>query len=200
MVMSLAWTKHFICAQRLTLPVPTHSFAGQTVIVTGSNTGLGFESAKHFVRLGATKVILAVRTISKGEEALQRIEKETKRNKVLEVWQLDLASFESVKRFAQRAADLPRLDVVLQNAGITSMQFALSEGYESLIKVNVVSTMLLAVLLLPALEKSARTYKTKPRMTIVTSELHHITKLKEANAPNMFAELANEKTASMFDR
>ena len=44
-----------------TLPYPQESAAGQTVIVTGANVGLGFEAARHFVRLGAAKVILAVR-------------------------------------------------------------------------------------------------------------------------------------------
>lgn len=42
-------------------------FTGRTVIVTGANTGVGFEAAVKFVALGAEKVILACRTISKGE-------------------------------------------------------------------------------------------------------------------------------------
>lgn len=61
------------------IPVPHYSFSGQTVIITGSNTGLGFEAAIHFVRLGAEKVILGVRTPSKGEEAKSDIESRTKK-------------------------------------------------------------------------------------------------------------------------
>ena len=51
------------------LPYPTESFEGQTIIVTGANTGLGLEAARHFTRLNAAKVILGCRSVSKGEEA-----------------------------------------------------------------------------------------------------------------------------------
>ena len=55
----------------MTLPVvpTTNDCNGKTYIVTGSNTGLGFECAKHFVQLSAKRVILAVRTVDKGEAA-----------------------------------------------------------------------------------------------------------------------------------
>ena len=53
---------------------------------------------------------------------------------MLELWQLDLSYFESVKKVAQRAADLPRLDIVLHDAVIWSMMWAVSEGYKSSIK------------------------------------------------------------------
>lgn len=52
-----------------TPPYPTNSFENQVIIVTGSNVGLGFEAARHFYRLNCAKLILAVRTISKGETA-----------------------------------------------------------------------------------------------------------------------------------
>jgi NAD(P)-dependent dehydrogenase (short-subunit alcohol dehydrogenase family) len=68
------------------LPYPTSNFGGQTVVVTGSNTGLGLEAARHIVRLGADKVILAVRNTSKGEAAAQDILASTKaRKNVVEV-------------------------------------------------------------------------------------------------------------------
>jgi retinol dehydrogenase-12 len=102
----------------VSLPVPTASFAGETVIVTGANTGLGREAAKHIVRLGASKVILAVRTVSKGEDARKYIEKQTKKTGVMEVWQLDMSSTESIKAFSQRANSLERVDVLIANAGI----------------------------------------------------------------------------------
>ena len=53
-----------IRAQIQSIPLPTTSFAGQTIIVTGSNTDLGLEAAWYFVRLDATRVILAVRRAS----------------------------------------------------------------------------------------------------------------------------------------
>ena len=59
------------------VPKPTGNCASKTVIVTGSNIGLGIEAARHFTRLDASKVILAVRTLGKGKDAKANIEKTT---------------------------------------------------------------------------------------------------------------------------
>lgn len=129
---------HFFFSQLfITPPKPTTSCAGKTIIVTGANTGLGKEAATHFVRLDATKVILACRSLDKGEAAVRDIEAQTGRKGVVEVWQLDLGSFESVKAFAERARGLKRIDVLVENAGINTEEFRLVEGMESTITVNV---------------------------------------------------------------
>ncbi|KAK5275948.1 hypothetical protein LTR16_011942, partial [Cryomyces antarcticus] len=91
---------------------PYYDCTGKTIIVTGANVGLGFEAAKHFVRLGAEKVVLGVRSLEKGEAAKKRIEGREKRSGVVEVWIVDLLSYESVKEFAKRADGLRRLDAV----------------------------------------------------------------------------------------
>ena len=187
---------NFIYNQLFVKPAyPTASFAGQTVIVTGSNTGLGKEAARHFVRLGASKVILAVRNLEAGEAAKRDIEISTKANATtIEVWPLDLASYDSVKSFAKRASQLSRLDVLLENAGIaSSRKFILAEGHEIKITVNVISTFLLALLMLPKLKASTREYNTNPRLTIVTSEVHAFTQFPERNEPNIFQALDDEK-------
>src|SRR5271154_1508588 len=116
-----------------TPPYPTHDFSGQTVIVTGSNVGLGFEAARHFARLNCAKLILAVRNTSKGEAAKESILTTTKRtDDCIEVWPLDLLSHESVKAFAKRAQSLERIDVLLENAGIAGLpKFSLHDGFET---------------------------------------------------------------------
>jgi NAD(P)-dependent dehydrogenase (short-subunit alcohol dehydrogenase family) len=87
--------------------------------VTGSNVNLGKEAARHFARLGASKVILAVRNGKAGEEREKDIETSTKcGTAITEVWSLDLSSYKSVKLFADRASKLPRLDVFLENASV----------------------------------------------------------------------------------
>ncbi len=131
------------------LPYPTTSVSGKTFIVTGSNIGLGLEAARHFVRLDAAKVIIAVRSTSKGEEAKQSIESSTGRKGVVEVWPLDLGSYDSVKAFAEKAKKLDRIDSLVENAGIATRAYTLMEENESQITVNVVSTFLLALLLPP---------------------------------------------------
>lgn len=64
---------------------------------TGANIGLGKEAARHFVQLNAAKVIIACRSVEKGENAKQDIESTTGRKGVVDVWQLDLQSYDSVR-------------------------------------------------------------------------------------------------------
>ena len=72
---------------------------GKTVIVTGSNTGIGKETAKDLVERGA-RVILACRNLEKANKAAEDIRKATKNGSV-RVMQLDLASFASIREFAK---------------------------------------------------------------------------------------------------
>ena len=101
------------------------SFASQTVLITGANSGLGLETARHIVKLGASKVILGVRSVARGEAAKNDIESTTGRTGIIEVWQVDLERFDSVEAFTARAARLERLDVAIMNAGLASLQWNL---------------------------------------------------------------------------
>lgn len=184
----------------LTLPYPQTPATGQTIVVTGANVGLGFEAARHYVRLGAAKVIIAVRSLEKGEAAKKAIEDSEKRQGVLEVWHLDLQSYESVKEFAKRISGLPRLDIMLENAGIATFKYRRAEDNESTITVNVVSTFLLALLVLPKLRETSTKFNTTPYLTVVTSEVHSWTTLPEKSSPNIFQTLNDEKTADMKSR
>ncbi|KAF2629266.1 retinol dehydrogenase 12 [Macroventuria anomochaeta] len=184
------------------VPKPTDSYAGKTVIVTGSNIGLGLEAARHFTRLSAAKVILAVRSINKGEEAKRDIEKTTGVKNVVEVWQLDMSSYQSVLDFVTRAEkELERLDIALLNAGISAGKFEIFEKDESTITVNVVSTFLLAFALLPKLKATSVKFNTRPNLTITASEVHFATQFKEKDVPEgqIFAKL-NEPTNDMQER
>ena len=68
------------------LPKPTTDVSGKTVIVTGSNVGLGKEAARILARNKASKVVLAVRSLEKGEAAKKDIEQSTGSKGVVEVW------------------------------------------------------------------------------------------------------------------
>ena len=192
----------FLYSQLFVTPVyPSASCAGQTIIVTGSNVGLGKEAARHFARLGASKVILAVRNSKAGEEAKKDIETSTKcGTAVIEVWSLDLSSYESVKSFADRASKLPRLDVLLENAGVAGYKWFLAEGHERMVTVNVISTFYLAMLMLPKLKSSAKEFGIKPRLVIVSSGTHARTKFPEWKEPNIFDALDDESKARMEER
>ena len=178
-------------------PVPKHKFTGQTVVVTGSNTGMGLEAARHFVRLDAAKVILAVRTLSKGEAAKESIEASTGRKSVVEVWELDMARYASVQAFAARCETLERLDVVISNAGVYLFEFSTSEGNETTITVNVLSHMLLGLLLLPVLQRTAVKFDKEVVLTFTGSFTHAFPSFKERKADKILLGLADPKKADM---
>jgi NAD(P)-dependent dehydrogenase (short-subunit alcohol dehydrogenase family) len=165
--------KEFAENQWNPLPYPEADFTGMTVIVTGANVGLGFHAACHFVRLGAAKVILACRSREKGNQAKADIEASCPtRNGVVEAWQLDLSSFNSVKSFCIRALQMQRLDIVVENAAVMRPDFVAAEGYESTITVNVISTFLMALLLLPIMRKTSQQFGVQPHLVIVSSVAH----------------------------
>lgn len=91
---------------------------------------------------------------------------------------------------------------MILNAGIATEQFQLFEDNESQITVNVVSTTLLALLLLPILRASARRHLESgpPVITIVSSGVHAYTKFPERKNPNSLATLNDPKAAVMSDR
>jgi NAD(P)-dependent dehydrogenase (short-subunit alcohol dehydrogenase family) len=135
---------------------PTASFKGKAVLVTGSNTGIGYQAALKFAALGASPLILGVRTQEKGDATKASIIRETGNDNIL-VIPVDLSTFASVTQFVDRIkSEVPRLDVALLNAGLAMPTFTTSpEGYEIALQVNILSTALMGLLLLPKLRESA---------------------------------------------
>src|SRR5207248_995154 len=87
---------------------------GRVAVVTGANTGLGFETAKVLADRGAT-VVLAVRDVEKGKQAAARFGAGAD----VTVQELDLASLESVRAAAADLhATLPKIDLLINNAGV----------------------------------------------------------------------------------
>jgi NAD(P)-dependent dehydrogenase (short-subunit alcohol dehydrogenase family) len=184
------------------IPGPTSNFSGQTIIITGSNTGLGLEAARHLLCLGASKVILAVRNLAKGQVAAEDLLKSTGATKnTIEVWQLDLSDYGSIRNLSDRAKGLERLDAVISNAGMLTQQWALVDGMEAHIAVNVVNTIFLGLLLLPKLKKSAGMHNVRGRIAFVTSDAHYVAQVNEANVSgSLFDALNNKDVAVMEDR
>ena len=156
------------------VPEPTADFTGKTVIVTGSNVGIGFEAAALYTALHAAKVILAVRTLSKGTAAQNQIEERSGRKGVVEVWELDMDSSPSIQKFADRVnRDLERLDVAVLNAGIVAKGYEIgADGHERLLQVNVLGMALLGLLLLPKMKASKTSEQDTPHLIFVGSESH----------------------------
>lgn len=166
------WDEEAIADQQRDLPIlaTKENTAGGTFIITGANSGLGFEAAKHYVALGAAKVIMTVRNLEAGEKAKAAIEAATSTSGIAEVWALDLSSYDSVKAFAARVnKELERIDAVIENAGVALDQWVDAEGHESSVTVNIYSTFLLAILLFPKLKESASKFSILPHLVIVSS-------------------------------
>lgn len=171
-LLDLAYSQLFV-----KIPEQTSDFTNQTIIVTGSNTGLGLEAARQLVRQNASKVILAVRTISKGEAAAADIVKSCNvPASRVEVWQLDMSNKDSIISFAKRASKLDRLDAAILNAGIFNFKRSDIDGTEAHLAVNVIGTVLLELLLLPTLQQSAACTGLRGRLTLVGSDMMYMVK------------------------
>jgi len=127
------------------------NLSGKKAIVTGANSGLGFQTALELARQGA-RVVLAVRNLEAGAVAVAKIQAQAPDAK-LEVAHLDLSSLESVSAFAAQQAAEP-LDILVNNAGIMGPAFAWSkDGIESQMATNHIGHFALTAGLLPALSK-----------------------------------------------
>lgn len=194
-----AMLKDFIQSQFRTkvphYPPAGVDLAGQVAIVTGSNLGLGFEAAKQLAALGLSRLIMAVRTPSKGEAAAEKIRAASPACQV-DVWPLDMSSYASVQAFAQRCAtELPRLDMAVLNAGGLNLAFSTSadSGHETTVQVNYLSTVLLATLLLPTLRDRSGP-GTPGRLSVVSSGTAMAAPLKNRAARPLLPSFDVEET------
>lgn len=91
---------------------------GKLFIVTGANTGLGYETTRALVKRGA-KVILACRNLEKANEAIKKIREETQNGEMIAI-ELDLADFDSIRKFVDVIKkEYPKFDCLINNAGKT---------------------------------------------------------------------------------
>jgi NAD(P)-dependent dehydrogenase (short-subunit alcohol dehydrogenase family) len=153
---------------------PTTPLSGKTVIITGANTGLGYETAIKFTRLRVAKLILGVRSLEKGNAAKSSIEQLLPGHEgVIEVWPLDMCSYPSIRAFVEECNKLKAIDIIILNAGVMMKEFEQSQyGWETTLQVNTLSTTLLALLLLPKLKEHKKAYKQAPVLEIVSSDLY----------------------------
>ncbi len=143
--------------------------SGRTAIVTGANTGIGYETARALARKGA-QVILACRDEQKGAAAAERIQAEKPAGSV-RAQALDLSDLESVKRFAERfKAEHQRLDLLINNAGVmVPPKSQTKQGFELQFGTNHLGHFALTAHLLPLLQRTADS-----RVVVVSSGAHHM--------------------------
>ncbi|KII92884.1 hypothetical protein PLICRDRAFT_37683 [Plicaturopsis crispa FD-325 SS-3] len=177
-------------------PAVAHAdLTGKTVLLIGANTGLGLEATIHFANMKPARIIMACRSLERGNAAVAKLEKKTG-YKNAEVWLVDLSKYSSVVAFVEKfEQDGGRLDIAIFNAGVLYMEYAASpENWEMTLQVNVISTALLALLLLPTMERTAKAHSTTPRLVIVSSGAHYWATVPDAalQSPKILDKL-NEK-------
>ncbi len=103
---------------------------GRMAVVTGSSSGIGYETAGVLAEKNAA-VVIAVRNLKKGNDAAEKI-KSGHRSADIRVMELDLADLSSVRRFAEKfKADNTRLDLLINNAGVMMPPYSkTSDGFE----------------------------------------------------------------------
>lgn len=144
-----------------------YSLAGKTYIVTGANTGLGFETTKALVKRDAT-VIMACRSIERADKAIGAIRKETIKGTMIACY-LDLASFESIVDFVQNIKEnYPNFNCLINNAGLAmpDSKQKTADGIELHFGTNHLGHFLLTRLL------QDRIHVNQTRIVIVSSMLH----------------------------
>ena len=140
--------------------------SGKCFIVTGANTGLGFEVARVLAAKGA-RVMLACRSQAKAEAAMMQIGRETP-GADLAFLPLDQADIASIRSAAELADKEPRLDVLLNNAGVMFPPLTrTAQGFELQFGVNHLGCFALTALLLPKLAQTAGS------RVVITASLAH---------------------------
>ena len=134
------------------------SQAGRRAVITGSNSGIGFETALALARKGA-ELILPARTRAKADDAAARILEQVP-NAQLHPEILDLAAQASVHAFANRVIERfpgQSLDLLINNAGVTSLptREVTGDGFERQFVTNYLGPFALTGLLLPSIEQVA---------------------------------------------
>jgi len=132
-----------------------NSLSGKTYVVTGANSGIGFEATRAFAARGA-EVVLLCRNEERGQKALSRIQLETG-NENLHLLLGDFSSLASISRLADElAARFPKIHCLCSNAGgANGSRKVTDEGFELTFATNHLSAFLLLQKLLPGLTAAA---------------------------------------------
>ena len=149
--------------------VTGHDLSGKTVLLTGANSGIGFETARALLSAHA-EVIMAVRDRAKGETAAKALQ-ETNPDIQIHILALNLSSLASVRQAAEQfLARWTKLDLLINNAGIMATPLGYTvDGFEQQFATNYLGHYLLTCLLLPALQKAA-----PARIVSLTSRAHQL--------------------------
>jgi NAD(P)-dependent dehydrogenase (short-subunit alcohol dehydrogenase family) len=160
--------------------------AGKICLVTGANSGIGFETAMGLAKRGA-KVILLCRNSEKGAHAVSKLRK-TLENPDVEVKQIDVSDLSSVRRFVDQFKE-KKVDVLIHNAGVLPLKRDVTrEGIELTLATNLIGPFLLTHLLMPKLMASNQS-----RVITVSSGGMYLQKLDLRNLQSTLGKFSGVK-------
>ncbi|CAF4859682.1 unnamed protein product [Pieris macdunnoughi] len=167
---------------------------GKTVLVTGGNSGIGFETAKNLAQRGA-RVIIA--DVTNAEKSVEEIIRFTGNGKV-EYRHLNLANFKSIKAFAEDInKTIDHLDILVNNAGCLMDNKATEDGINMIMQVNYLGPYLLTKLIL------AKLIPTQSRIVNVSSGMYFcgeldLQDLAGLKRKNFFKSYVNSKLCTVL--
>ncbi|OKL57094.1 hypothetical protein UA08_07577 [Talaromyces atroroseus] len=166
------------------LPVPPTppgtTVQGKTILITGGNSGMGFEAARQFLSLKASRIIITARDKTRGENAVAALRREFAPNSknespVIEFFDLDLDDYQSALRFCDKVKkDVPYLDVLVCNGGVSLMEYQTINSY---------SHFLIVLELLPLLQATSTHRQAPSRVTFTGSGAQRLTTLAPGKRP-----------------
>lgn len=164
---------------------PDYDCTGKTVIISGSNSGIGKQAAIYFASAGAT-VVMACRMTASHEQHPEEARKEIvalsgAKDANVELWEIDCSSLANVERFGKKWAESGRVcDILVNNAGLSAGKRVITdEGFELTHAINFLSHTLLTFYLLPSMAKARA-----PRIINTCSIFHNGGTLDFANMDN----------------
>jgi len=133
-----------------------------------------------------SRLVFACRILEKGEAAKAKVMSEigSTDRLTIDVWQVDLDQFDSIRAFCRRVdLELDRLDGFIANAGVELTKYEQSEHLERTLTVNVVSTFYMAISIWCKLQETAQTHNVDTRLTVVGSLIHCMAPESQLDVP-----------------
>lgn len=172
---------------------------GRTALIAGATSGCGLELAK-ILAAHCNRLIITARDTKRGQQALDEIQNslpnESSIKAQIELWPLEMASFKSIREFAERLHTLPMLDIAILNAGIWHLHFAQTEdSFETHLQVNYLASCALTLALLTVLARGRSSPDSRPgRLLNVTSEGHALESIPTSESATEILDAFNDPT------
>ncbi|KAJ6782110.1 hypothetical protein PWT90_08399 [Aphanocladium album] len=182
-------------------PVTDVDLTGKTAVIVGANCGVGLEVARQFLELGLGTLIIGARNEERSNIAMEDLRGTCGDKASIETWPIDLASYDSIVSFAERANSLHRMDFVVLNAGMCATTFKINEStrHDETTQINYLSLALTAALLLPVAKMKRATQGDPTRVTFTSSDVASWTTFKERSSVPLLPAL-DSGAADLTDR